>query len=212
MNTNKRSNLLNRWFKWESPCVSKMKHKERDRKKVAVMFSGGLDSTYAAWYMKSQGYEVHLFHVNWTYTDSPTVEGDSDTACAVRVAQQLELPLHVLGKVVIPGKIDTGVGMIPPIAAMILCHRTHDFDILATGIEDPRMAGMQVQCAGTVEAIAKECMPWVEVVHPRAFKSAKEIWRELPEELLPLQASPNPGCGGCARRRETIKRWISGLK
>lgn len=210
MSTNKRSDLLDRWFKKEGLCHSKNKHKHRETKKVAVMFSGGLDSTYAAWYMKSQGYDVDLFHVNWTYTNSPKVEGDSDTNCAERVAKKLELPLHILGQVVIPSKINAGVGMIPPIAAMILCHQTYDFDLLATGIEDPRMDGFEVQCAGAVEAIAKECMPWVEVVHPRAFKSAKEIWEELPDELLPLQASPKPGCDGCAKRREAMKRWILG--
>jgi len=176
------------------------------------MFSGGMDSTWVAWHLKNEGYNVELFHITWTYLDEDKFEGPKDTEAAIKVADYLDLPLHILGSVEIPGGLGNNVITSPAMAAMILCHSTHDFDFFATGIEDQRMGSCLVECRDTIEVIARSCMPWVTVTHPREFKTKKEIRAELPRALLSLQSSPETWCGGCAERREKIQRWIRGLK
>jgi asparagine synthase (glutamine-hydrolysing) len=56
-------------------------------RKVAVAFSGGLDSSLVAFLAKKLGVEVELVHVS--------LENHPETAEAMRAAMELDLPLHV---------------------------------------------------------------------------------------------------------------------
>jgi asparagine synthase (glutamine-hydrolysing) len=57
------------------------------QKKVAVAFSGGLDSSIIARLAKNCGSDVQLFHVS--------LKGQSETEEAIKAAKMLGLPLHV---------------------------------------------------------------------------------------------------------------------
>jgi asparagine synthase (glutamine-hydrolysing) len=54
---------------------------------VAVAFSGGLDSSIIAFLVKKAGVNVHLIHVS--------LKNQPETAHAVKVAEDLKLPIHV---------------------------------------------------------------------------------------------------------------------
>lgn len=54
---------------------------------VAVAFSGGLDSSLIAFLAKKAGVNVHLIHVS--------LKNQPETAHAVKVAEDLKLPIHV---------------------------------------------------------------------------------------------------------------------
>jgi asparagine synthase (glutamine-hydrolysing) len=57
------------------------------QKRVAVAFSGGVDSSIVAFLAKHCGLEVELFHVS--------LEGQSETEEAKRAAEELDLSIHV---------------------------------------------------------------------------------------------------------------------
>lgn len=56
-------------------------------KKVAVAFSGGLDSSIIAFLAKNSGADVHLIYVS--------LENQPETEYAKRAAEELKLPIHV---------------------------------------------------------------------------------------------------------------------
>jgi len=211
VNMSRLSRLLDNWWKPKKDefCKTRRKHQVRNPpNKVAVIFSGGLDSTWTAWYLKEEGYDVELFHLKWKYMDNDQFEGPQDTEAAIKIADQLGLKLTMIGSAEAP---DDNYLMLPMITSMLCCHSKYDFDFLATGLEDQRLSPSWVECQGIVEVIAKECMPWVTVMHPRFLKTKSEMRKELPGSLLSLQTTPPSGCGGCARRREKMKQWIRGI-
>ncbi len=89
-----------------------------DQKKIAIAFSGGLDSSVVAWLAKKTGIETSLIHVS--------LENQKETEEAKKAAEALELPLSVflyketdiekdISKIIEivedPEPIMTGVGM-----------------------------------------------------------------------------------------------------
>jgi asparagine synthase (glutamine-hydrolysing) len=64
-----------------------VEEKTRDLSSIAVAFSGGLDSSIIAFLAKNTGLEVHLIHVS--------LENQSETKYALRVAEELGLPIYV---------------------------------------------------------------------------------------------------------------------
>lgn len=159
------------------------------RKRVAVMFSGGLDSTYAAWKLKNDGHSVELYHVRMLFENR---DNEPETVAARRVAEVLGLPFHLLAEVWVPTDHAGRVMRVPVIAAAVLCHSELQFDVLATGMApsiSPRDKGWDL----SLRCMADSCMPGVEIAHPRDGVLRSNIW--LPTNLRELVYS-GPGHKG----------------
>ena len=64
-----------------------VRRRVKDLKKVAVAFSGGLDSSLIAFIAREMGVNVSLLHVS--------LENEIETEVAIQAAEALNLPLHV---------------------------------------------------------------------------------------------------------------------
>jgi asparagine synthase (glutamine-hydrolysing) len=73
--------------KLQSLLQQSLKERLLGLKEVAVAFSGGLDSSIIAFLAKKTSVDVHLIHVS--------LENQSETDHAKRVAEELKLPIHV---------------------------------------------------------------------------------------------------------------------
>jgi tRNA-specific 2-thiouridylase len=114
-------------------------------KRVVVGLSGGVDSSVAAYILKSQGYDViGLFMINWHDTTG-TLAGDcswnDDLIFAELVARKLEIPLHTVdfseqyGKRVVDymfAEYQKGRTPNPD----VLCNREVKFDLFADAARD----------------------------------------------------------------------------
>ena len=85
------------------PCFART----RNRLRVAVGLSGGVDSAVAAALLKEQGYEVTGIHL-YCWDKGPYCTADKDRASALRVAKHLNIPFVVwdLHDILIPLLID----------------------------------------------------------------------------------------------------------
>lgn len=188
--------LLSRWGRYllPKPCNGCLKRRAAIKKlvkgtvgaskEVAVMFSGGLDSTYAAYTARQAGHKVSLFHVRWLYASSR--ENEAELKAAERIADWLKLPLHVLGEVwIAPGHVGN-IMRVPIIGSMIICHRKVWFEVLATGLA-PGISERDLSWHKLLEATAENCMPGLELWHPRGGILRSKI--ELPEELREMTFS-----------------------
>ena len=83
--------------------------------KIALLFTGGLDSTYVAWKLLEEGNEVDLYFVkvHWGGQHDPEEEA------AKSLAMDLGCRLEILGEVDLP--LAYGQYELPVILSMFLC-------------------------------------------------------------------------------------------
>ncbi|ORM41958.1 tRNA-specific 2-thiouridylase MnmA [Babesia sp. Xinjiang] len=70
------------------------------KRRIAMLLSGGVDSSIALWSLKSRGYDVEAFYLKvWGVAnddDMGTCQWASDVEHAMDVCKRLEVPLHIL--------------------------------------------------------------------------------------------------------------------
>jgi asparagine synthase (glutamine-hydrolysing) len=71
----------------QSLLQQSVKERVSGLREVAVAFSGGIDSSLIAFLAKNTGADVHLIHIS--------LKNQSETEHAKKVAEELELPIHV---------------------------------------------------------------------------------------------------------------------
>ncbi len=78
---------------------SKGMQKQKNTHNVAVLVSGGVDSTVALYLLKQQGYNVHAFYLK-VWNEDDTTFGDcpwqEDVEYVTRVCKQLKVPCDIL--------------------------------------------------------------------------------------------------------------------
>lgn len=185
--------LKSKWFRNKEDCGcnkvrAKIKKAGRSflqsQRKIAVMFSGGLDSTYAAWSLRNSGFDVTLYNVRWIF-ENPKHNNVQEFAATKAAAEKLGLPLEVLGVFRVNSRHCGNVMRIPTIASMLICHRNLRFDRLATGMA-PSISERDYHWNQLLKAIATHCMPGMEIIHPRDGIKRSELVKMLPESLLQL--------------------------
>lgn len=161
-------------------AIVKLQSFFRGQPHVAVMFSGGLDSTYVAWYLKEIGHKVQLYHVRWLYDTNDT--NAQELAKATAIAEKLQLPLHILGTMRVDKAHTGNVMRVPTIGAMMICHRHLRFDKLATGMA-PSISERDHGWHSVLQGLADRCMPKLEIIHPRDGTLRSEITQLIPADL-----------------------------
>lgn len=187
MSTKSYTELLKKWGYALSGCTgcSRRKnaikkwvtHATKRKKMAAVLFGGGLDSTYSAIQMQKAGYNVHLYHTVWSCDD---VNTQWETEAAVRIAQHLDLPLHIMCEIKVKKEDFPHIMWMPTMAGLLICHQTLRFDILATGLS-PMISDRDLNWSLVLSDMAHRCMPNLEIVHPRDGILRSNI--KLPETL-----------------------------
>jgi len=139
----------------------------RHKRRVAVMFSGGLDSTYVAWKLKQQGNKVDLYHLHWTYTGGTgTLDNSREFEAAAEIAKLLKLPLYDMGRIIVPSEHHGLIMRLPILGSLLICHKELTFDTLATGMA-PGISDRDLGWHHVLEDMASHCMPTLSIIHPR---------------------------------------------
>ncbi|XP_952380.1 trna methyl transferase, putative [Theileria annulata] len=81
----------------KGPKRTSMFQSPRSKKRVAVLVSGGVDSSLALWIMKSRGFDVQAFHLKVNdLSNGPGLCSSNDISYAMEVCNILRVTLHVL--------------------------------------------------------------------------------------------------------------------
>ena len=89
-------------------------------KSCLLSFSGGLDSLAAAIKLKDEGYEVTLGHITWLIQG--TDFGQEQTKAAHALAEELDLPVLILGRMLFPEYSYAKFAWVPMCIATIMHH------------------------------------------------------------------------------------------
>lgn len=171
-NTNSLSVLQTKWRRFVTECEGCRRRRAPIKKavnwligkRVALMFSGGLDSTYCALKLKRDGHIVDLYHVQILWDDEK--DNSDELKAAINIAKELNLPLHLIGTLKVQ-KAHKGQTMrVPIISAAMICHRSLKFSTLATGMA-PSISERDAHWHTIMTAMAEHCMPGLKIVHPR---------------------------------------------
>lgn len=209
MTTNLQS-LKQKWDKVLHGCAECNKRRAAikkvlgfENKKVALMFSGGLDSTYAAWKLKQDEYAVTLFHVEWQYNN--TNFNTEETASAIELAHLLELPFVSLGTVNVPvGGSEANPAMnimrVPTIGSMLICHRTlREYGYIGTGLH-PSEEPIDQHWHELLQQLCDLCMPGTTVLHPADGVGRNTMGNSLPPCIRThVYSCFRGGCGQCEK-------------
>ncbi len=176
---------------------------------AVVMFSGGLDSTYTALEL-SKNYNVTLYHIKWEYLKKDSGYA-SEYNAATKIASTLDLTLDILATMKIESVHCGHIMRVPIIGMMSICHRSMNFDVLGTGLT-PSTSDRDAQWCELLQVFANQCMPNLEIVHPRDGISREDQWKVISDEIKPLIVScfggPNgTRCGKCNKCKEDEK-WL----
>lgn len=91
-----RNSLYRRSYGFEVHDLYRLRSKNSSPNKVAMLISGGVDSSVALWMLKSQGYNVHAFYLKAFGSDSPGCTVAEDIRYATDCCNVLGVPLHIL--------------------------------------------------------------------------------------------------------------------
>ena len=155
--------------------------------KIAVMFSGGLDSTYVAYVMSLMHDPVVLYNVTASHPLYQDTVRD--------LAKELDCELRVVAK--IKGYWDTRIMRIPFVGAATICNidmYEGNFDMVATGL-NPSTDKADKKQIPLLQKMVDDCMSNVLLTHPGDGVTRREKWDYLPERLRLLTRSCSVGAG-----------------
>lgn len=204
-----------RWAKYlgspTSGCTGCQKRRSKIiqalSRKAIVLFSGGLDSTYAALTLRKK-YDVELWHASWTYEG---YESNLETERAKAIAEKLGLPLFVMGSWVTFKEHAQGAGghimRVPVLATAVLSHRTlQSVGTLAFG-GHPSEYKWDARWVEFLQDAVESLRPGTQILSPCDGIPRQKMLREIPNDIRSLLFScyqttqEGERCGKCDKCR-----------
>lgn len=167
------------------------------RKRVAIFFSGGIDSTYLVYNALREGHEVYLVYANGTQSPIKTA---AEKQARIRIREALE-KMKLPGKIILDAHIDVADTLRAPpdswaqpfywfMSATQVLHRQWVDEVqvgVIWGDEQWGVAGfMEIAWTNLMSAIYPGRSDRPKLIYPIAYMSKYQLRKDLPEKLLKL--------------------------